>query len=108
MVSPAWRWKVTYSKIEDLDRGRLKTYDGEVHLWRPNNVRKEWITLKNAKGMAIKGKNFDEDMILIGSEVRFPGYYVTIVSCMHAPVDSDGSGNYIIINSEKNHRIDSP
>ena len=98
-----------YSKIEDLDHGRLKAYDGELHLWRPNNIRKDWIMLKNAKGMAIKGKNLDdEDKILIGSEVRFPSYYVMIVTCMHAPVDSDGSGNYINSNLESVHHTNTP
>ena len=58
-------------------------------------MRQDWIMLKNAKGMAIKGKNLDdEDTIKIGSEVRFPGYYVLVVTCMHAPEDSDGSVNY--------------
>jgi hypothetical protein len=38
-------WKVSYSTKKDLDRGRMKFYDGTLKFWSSN----DWIVLLNAK-----------------------------------------------------------
>jgi hypothetical protein len=36
----------------DLERGRIKDYDGKIVLWAPT----DWLVLLNAKGAPIMGK----------------------------------------------------
>jgi hypothetical protein len=44
-----WIWKVSYSTMKDLDRGRMKSYDGTLKFWSSNG----WIVLLNAKDKPI-------------------------------------------------------
>ncbi|KAM0914851.1 hypothetical protein ACQ4PT_011229 [Festuca glaucescens] len=41
----SWIWKVSYTTKKDLDRGRMKNYDGTMKYWSSNG----WIVLLNAK-----------------------------------------------------------
>jgi hypothetical protein len=69
MNTPDGKWKVTYSTVKDYDRGRVKAYDGSLHLWISNN----WLVLLNAKGTPIIGRYLKNGEILsIGSDVVFP------------------------------------
>jgi hypothetical protein len=40
------RWKITYSTVKDLDRGRMKSYDGFLEIRKRGN----FMILNNAKG----------------------------------------------------------
>jgi hypothetical protein len=42
-------WKITYSTFKDLDRGRMKSYDGFLELRKKDN----FLILYNAKGKQI-------------------------------------------------------
>ena len=67
---------------------------------------KDWTALKNAKGVVIIGKYLENgDMIQIGSEVRLPGHFATIISCSLQPVDANES-RYYPIQYDCTERID--
>ena len=78
MLPPAWILKVSYSTLKDQDRGRVKSYDGFLHLW----TSKDWIVLINAKGMGVVGRFMENgEYIDVGSEVIFSSHVVKIVEC---------------------------
>src|SRR4051812_40037985 len=80
MIPPTWRWKVTYSTSQDRDRGRFKEYDGALCIWS------DWISLQNAKGAGITGRNLaDHELITFGSEVFFPAHHVIVGMCTISP-----------------------
>ncbi|KAM0893140.1 hypothetical protein ACQ4PT_025312 [Festuca glaucescens] len=70
-------WKVSYSTKKDLDRGRMKAYDGTMKFWSSNG----WIVLLNAKDEPIAvqviplGQCFKP-----GTKVTFP-HHVVRVGC---------------------------
>ncbi|KAM0912019.1 hypothetical protein ACQ4PT_013079 [Festuca glaucescens] len=79
MAPPEWIWKVTYSTEKDSDRGRIKTYDGQLHLWN----RKDWIALMSAKGTPIVGKYLaDGEIVDVGISMTLPGHVVEISECL--------------------------
>ena len=70
--------------MQDLDRSHPRVLDGTLHLWIKGG--REWITLKNARGIALEGKDLvSGDLIDFGSEVIFPSHHVFVGACMHAP-----------------------
>jgi hypothetical protein len=76
------RWKITYTTVKDLDRGRVKAYDGSLNLWVSNN----WLVLLNAKGTPIIGHYLENGEVLSsGSVVVFPCHRVKICSCLISP-----------------------
>ena len=66
-------WKITYSTVRDLDRGRMKSYDGSLVL----SIKDNWLVLKNAKGAQI-GCKYKEtnDSFSIGAKLCFPIHVV--------------------------------
>uniref|UniRef100_A0ACD6AKF3 Uncharacterized protein n=1 Tax=Avena sativa TaxID=4498 RepID=A0ACD6AKF3_AVESA len=81
-LDPTWRWRVTYTTSKDLDRGRQKHYDGEIHLCPKHN----WLALINAKGGGLIGKKISlNDLPRIGSILPFTGFKVTVLSCILCP-----------------------
>jgi hypothetical protein len=64
-------WKISYSTIRDLDRGRMKSYDGTLCLYE------DLLMLKNAKGDRVgfrpKEKN---DLFSMGAKLFFPKHVV--------------------------------
>jgi hypothetical protein len=63
------RWKITYSTIKDLDRGRMKAYDGSLEL----SDRDFWLVLKNAKGHQIGCRYLQKsENISLGAKFKFP------------------------------------
>jgi hypothetical protein len=80
-----WIWKVTYSTIKDLDRGRFKAYDGSLVLI----ISEKWLILKNAKGdpIAVQAVSADRvsriyEVFAVGSKVNFPLHTVRMGICM--------------------------
>jgi hypothetical protein len=70
-------WKVSYSTRKDLDRGRMKSYDGTLKFWSSNG----WIVLLNAKDKPIDVQVLRVDPCYkSGSKVRFPHHVVRINS----------------------------
>ncbi|KAM0904181.1 hypothetical protein ACQ4PT_018191 [Festuca glaucescens] len=66
-------WKVSYSTSADLDRGRLKAYDGTLVLV----VKDNWLSLRNAKGDVIgKRGTKSKDSFSVGAKVLFPKHVV--------------------------------
>jgi hypothetical protein len=65
VFGPTKCWKITYSTNKDLDRGRMKAYDGSLEL----SEKDSWLVLKNAKSQQIgcrylnKGENWSELVI---------------------------------------------
>jgi hypothetical protein len=99
MASPNGVWTVTYTTAKYQDHGRIKAYDGMIHLW----LTKEWLVLMNAKGAPIVSRSMQNGEILdMGSIVRFPSHTAMINLCVTtskvcAPtldldVDIDASG----------------
>jgi hypothetical protein len=90
MAPPAWSWKATYTTSKDLDRGRMKSYDGALNLW------KDWIILNNAKGKPIIGRHLAyQERIAPGSEVKFMSNVALVGECVISPKDlsmCSGSG----------------
>jgi hypothetical protein len=82
MATPNGQWKIKYTTVKDLERGRVKAYDDSLSLWLSNN----WLVLLNAKGTAIIGRFHENGGILsIGSEVVFPCHRAKIYDCMISP-----------------------
>jgi hypothetical protein len=70
-----WCWKVSYSTFKDLDRGRLKAYDGTMLLL----MAEKCLVLKNAKDEPIAVRPISENRVsqahtlfCVGAKVRFP------------------------------------
>jgi hypothetical protein len=89
MLNLDGHWKVSYTTAKDLDRGRVKAYDGSLNLWISNH----WLVLLNAKGNPIAGRYLENgEVILIGSEVAFPCHRAKVSTCIvdpHEVCDSD-------------------
>jgi hypothetical protein len=90
------RWKISYSTNKDLDRERLKSYDGELHFLAAKN----WLMLQNAKGEPIAVKLAKCKIYSMGSKVHFSHHVVRIGKCMQLPyvppvgrLDCDNSGS---------------
>jgi hypothetical protein len=66
LTPPSKIWKITYSTHKDLDRGRMKAYDGTLSL----SVKDGWITLLDAKGKIV-GCRYKEakDNFLVGAKL---------------------------------------
>ncbi|KAK1647615.1 hypothetical protein QYE76_065420 [Lolium multiflorum] len=59
-------WKVTYSTRKDLDRGRMKSYDGSLRFWSSNG----WLVLINARDEPIAVQVLrSEPCYTVGSKV---------------------------------------
>jgi hypothetical protein len=65
-------WKITYSTTEDLDRGRMKAYDGSLCLCMDNYLR-----LFNAKSALIGCQRVSSrDLFHVGAKLKFTDYVV--------------------------------
>jgi hypothetical protein len=87
-VDVNWRWKVTYSTIKDLDRGRLKAYDGTMLLL----MAEKWLILKNAKDDPIAVQSISKNrasqahtLFCVGAKVRFPIHSIRMGICLASP-----------------------
>jgi hypothetical protein len=70
-----------YTTIKDLDRARVKAYDGSLNLWS-----NQWLDLLNAKGSTISGRFLENGEVLLdGSNVVFPCHRAKIQSCIISP-----------------------
>ncbi|KAM0890502.1 hypothetical protein ACQ4PT_027029 [Festuca glaucescens] len=84
-------WKVTYSTSKDLDRGRMKAYDGSLCLSKDG-----WLFLLNAKGAQIDRQPQElNDNFSIGSKLQFHDHVVRmgkaqIIQSRPAEVQSSG------------------
>jgi hypothetical protein len=68
-------WKITYSTIKDLDRGRMKAYDGMLEV----TEKDQWLRLKNARGIQIGCRSLQKgDHFSIGAKLIFPIHVVRI------------------------------
>jgi hypothetical protein len=83
-----WQWKVSYSTFKDLDRGRMKSYDGSLHLLAAEN----WLILKNVKSAPISVKALSDDQVTnagkvfcLGAKVNFPQHAVRVGKCLSVP-----------------------
>jgi hypothetical protein len=83
--SSNWIWKVSYSTIKDLDRGRFKAYDGSLVLI----ISEKWLILKNAKGDPIVVQAISVDRLsriheafAVGTKVNFPLHSVRMGICL--------------------------
>ncbi|KAM0886498.1 hypothetical protein ACQ4PT_029612 [Festuca glaucescens] len=65
-------WKITYSTTKDLDRGRMKAYDGSLCY-----CMDKYLRLFNAKSALIGcQKVSSSDLFHVGAKIRFTGYVV--------------------------------
>jgi hypothetical protein len=65
-------WKITYSTIKDLDRGRMKAYDGSLSLSKDNFLR-----LFDAKSAPIGCQRMSSrDMFHAGAKIHFSKHVV--------------------------------
>jgi hypothetical protein len=83
-----WLWKVSYSTFKDLDRSRLKAYDGTMILW----CVQKCLILKNAKGAPIGIQSVSSEMISnaaicfkVGTKLKFPAHSVHVGICISSP-----------------------
>jgi hypothetical protein len=81
-----WIWKVSYSTMKDLDRGRMKSYDGILKFWTSNG----WLVLLNAKDepiavQVLRGK----PSYISGSKVNFSHHVERINFVIAAAVMED-------------------
>ncbi|KAK1602055.1 hypothetical protein QYE76_007951 [Lolium multiflorum] len=74
-----WIWKVCYTTAKDLDRGRLKKYDGTLRFWSSNG----WLVLLNAREEPIAVQVLSKGhCVRSDSEVSFPHHSVTVGSLL--------------------------
>ena len=86
---------MTYSISKDLDRGRVKSYDGTIHLWIKEH-QLDWITLKDAKGTSLVGRRvYHKEKIDFGFKVRLPSHIALVGTCVKSPHDQDGALDHI-------------
>jgi hypothetical protein len=66
-------WKISYSTYRDLDRARMKSYDGTLEMRKADN----FLILNNAKGKQI-GCRFlkSSDRLSVGTKLFFPLHVV--------------------------------
>ena len=82
-IPPSWRWKITYTTSSDLDRDRVKPYDGSIHLW--SNAL--WIVLKDAKGKVLVSRKLScGEAIRVGSKVLFASHSALVSACLESPL----------------------
>jgi hypothetical protein len=68
-------WKITYSTSKDLDRGRIKAYDGSLELAQ----KEDFLILRNAKGFRIGCRDLHRrDSLSLGAKLTFPWHVVRI------------------------------
>ena len=99
-IPSSWIWKVTYTSSHDLDRGRVRVYDGTLHLWIKES-RCDWVVLKDDKDHALTGRDvlFNEKIDL-GSQVCFSSYSALVGICVSSPQDlavSSSSGDNKVV-----------
>jgi hypothetical protein len=67
------KWRVTYSTCKDLDKGRLKAYDGSLEFFQLERS----LVLKNAKGFRIGRLNLHPKISFsLGAKIYFPWHIV--------------------------------
>jgi hypothetical protein len=72
-TQPSKMWKITYSTHKDLDRGRMKAYDGSLS----RSVKDDWITLLDAKGKIIGCRYMEsKDNFSVSAKLYFPMHVV--------------------------------
>jgi hypothetical protein len=77
-------WKITYSTIKDLDRGRMKSYDGMLEV----SEKDQWLRLMDARGVQIGCRSLQKgDHFSIGAKLFFP-IHVVRIGMPAAPVPS--------------------
>jgi hypothetical protein len=83
-----WVWKISYSTFKDLDRGRMKAYDGTLILLAAEKL----LILKNAKGDPVAVQAVRSDPVSkvsvsysVGSKIRFQLHSVRIGKCLASP-----------------------
>jgi hypothetical protein len=68
-------WKIMYSTSKDLDRGRMKAYDGLLELAQ----KEDFLILRNAKGFRIGCRDLHRrDSLSLGAKLTFPWHVVRI------------------------------
>ncbi|KAM0832307.1 hypothetical protein ACQ4PT_064990 [Festuca glaucescens] len=73
LTPPSKIWKITYSTHKDLDRGRMKAYDGTLSL----SVKDGWISLLDAKGKLVGCRyKKSNDNFSVGAKLSFPIHVV--------------------------------
>ncbi|KAK1649061.1 hypothetical protein QYE76_066866 [Lolium multiflorum] len=83
LTPPSKNWKITYSTHKDLDRGRMKAYDGSLS----RSVKDDWITLLDAKGKIIGCRYMEsKDNFSVRAKLSFPMHVVR----MGQPLNNNG------------------
>jgi hypothetical protein len=68
-------WKITYSTVKDMDRGRMKAYDGTLELDEIN----QWLRLRCARGIQIGCRSLQKgDQFSVGAKLIFPVHIVRL------------------------------
>ncbi|KAM0902673.1 hypothetical protein ACQ4PT_019159 [Festuca glaucescens] len=69
------KWRITYSTTKDIDRGRMKSYDGILEL----DDKDQWLRLPCARGLQIGCRFLQKgDQFSIGAKLYFPIHIVRI------------------------------
>jgi hypothetical protein len=78
-------WKITYSTVKDMDRGRMKAYDGTLEL----DEIDQWLHLRCARGIQIGCRSLQKgDQFSIGAKLFFPIHIVRIGIAISAGTSS--------------------
>ncbi|KAM0910334.1 hypothetical protein ACQ4PT_014228 [Festuca glaucescens] len=110
-------WKITYSTAKDLDRGRMKAYDGSLSLAAQDG----WLSLKNAKGKIVGCRYVEsKDKFSVGAKLIFPIHVVRLgplipvpktkytAPCMaHADFGVDSKETLLDVNKDREKMCDS-
>ncbi|KAM0886010.1 hypothetical protein ACQ4PT_029953 [Festuca glaucescens] len=71
----AKKWRSTYSTTKDIDRGRMKSYDGILEL----DEKDQWLRLRCARGLQIGCRFLQKgDQFSIGAKLYFPIHFVRV------------------------------
>jgi hypothetical protein len=74
-------WKISYSTCRDLDRGRMKAYDGSLCLYE------DILLLKNVKGERIGYRSKEKhDIFSVGAKLKFPSHVVRMGLLFGSPL----------------------
>jgi hypothetical protein len=77
LVVNAQYWKITYSTFKDLDRNRMKAYDGTLFYFPMDH----WLVLRNAKGSHIGCRFLQKgESLSLGAKLSFKQHVVWIGS----------------------------
>jgi hypothetical protein len=112
-----WVWKISYSTFKDLDRGRMKAYDGTLIMLAAEKL----LILKNAKGDPVAVQTVRSDPVSkvamsysVGSKIRFQLHSVRIGKCLASPPVqnpvlpmSNANGNASLSNVPSADHVDS-